>query len=219
MKKFILVMAACCLLTGCATYYHVKVNGYLDSSWPQQHLRTGSSFCVLANKNARNPILETEIKSKIESLLIRQGYLIAAYEKADFYLSFMYTMSSGRVVSDFKPVFYPAEVGTIRTYDSEGKPSVSTVTYPGYTAYVPSRSTVYTSSLMLEVLDAGLLRNTKEEKKIWIGDVSYTGETADLRVVVNYLLAAVFGRFGENTGKMVAVDIKESELREKGIIQ
>jgi hypothetical protein len=219
MKRIILTMAVACLLGGCATYYPVRVNGYLDPSWPQQHLRTGSSFCVLADKNARNPIFEAEIKSKIEALLIQRGYVLAAYEKADFYLAFTYSMSSGRAVSDFKPVFYPAEVGTIRTYDSQGKSSVSTVTYPGYTAYVPYRATVYTSSLMLDVIDAGLLRNTKEDRKIWIGDVSYTGEIADLRVLVNYLLTAAFSRFGENTGKIVVIDVKGSDFREKGVIK
>ncbi len=213
-KKLVLVVLAV-FLSGCATYYNVRVNGYLDKSHIQTAIKSGVSFYVLENKNAKNPILESEIKSKIENSLREKSCRLESENKADFYLSYMYAISSGRHVSEIMPVYYPGDTGTIQTYDSSGKTTSSIVTFPGYTVYVPHKMTVYTSSLSLKVIDASLFRNNKEENSVWIGEALSTSQNSDLRETINYLLVASFEHFGENTSRGVVSNIYENDSRVK----
>jgi hypothetical protein len=219
MKKNLNLFLLCLLLSGCATYYHVRVNGYLDTAKSQTPIPAAATFFVLENKNARNPIFESQIKSRIEKLLQQKGYRLNPKETADFYLSFIYVMGSGRTVTDVRPQYSPGETEAIRTYDSKGEVRTAIVTFPGYTTYVPYQYTVYTAVLTLEVIDGALVRNSKEEEKIWIGESSTTVQNPDQREIVNYLLVAAFDHFGENTQKSIAAKLKENDPKVIAILQ
>lgn len=219
MKKIFFVLFLALFLSGCATVYRIRFNGYLSSTQTQPPIPPGTSFYVVEDKNARNSIFEAEIKSKIESLLSQKGYRIVPYEQADFHLSFIYSMSSGRTVTEITPVYHSGETGAIQTYTSTGKTRTSYITYPGYTTYIPQEFTLYTSSLVLEVLDANLFRSTKEEKKVWIGEATNTSGDPDLREAVNYLLIAAFGHFGENTHKSMTIDVSKKNPQLKKLLQ
>jgi hypothetical protein len=218
MKKILLIISISIFLSGCATYYNVRVNGYLDTTHNLAPITPGASFFVLENKNASNPIFDAEIKSKIEKLLKEKDYSLQSYDKADFYLEFIYTLSSGKSISDIRPVFNPPETETVQTYTSSGKTRTSFVTFPGYTTYVPYKTIVYTPSLTLDVFDASFFRDSKERKTIWIGETANTSQNPDLREVINYLLVASFEHFGENTGKSVIVSMPEDDPRIKSIL-
>lgn len=218
-KKTWFIVLATALLSGCATYYPVRVNDYLDRAHGITSIPFGSSFYVLENKNESNPILEAEIRSKIATLLREKGSRTESYDKADFLLSFAYSISSGRSVSEIRPQFSPGEIGTVQTYKSNGRTSTSIVTMPGYTTYVPYRITVYTSTLTLEILDAYNLRVNNEKKILWIGENSSTSQNPDLRDTINYLLVASFEHFGKNTGKSLVTNIPENDPRVKRIRQ
>jgi len=179
----------------------------------------GASFCVIENRNAQNPLFEAEIKSKIEKLLRLKGYNIVAYEQAEFYLSFNYSMGQARVVTEIVPFYNPSETATIQTVSSTGKSRTSYVTYSGSTTYLPQKFTVYTPTLVLEALDAKLLRSTKEEKKLWIGEAAYTTSEPNLRDTVNYLLFVTFEHFGENTRKSMTINVSGSNPKVKDLMQ
>lgn len=202
-------------LSGCAAYYNVRVNGYLDKVHTQTAIMPGVSVYVLENKNSKNPILESEVKSKIEKSLFEKGYRLELENKADFYLIYTYAISSGKRVSEITPVYYPGDTGTIQTYDSSGKTTSSIVTFPGYTVYMPHKVIVYTSSLSLKVIDADLFRNHKEENTVWIGEALSTSQNSDLRDMINYLLVASFEHFGENTFRGIVSNIYENDSRVK----
>jgi hypothetical protein len=207
MKRALIIFLAVIVLPGCASYYRVRVNGYSDGAQSADRIQPGASFYVRENKNASNLLLEKEIKNKIETLLQDKGYSINSYETAGYLLDFVYTMGSGRTVSDVQPVYTPGERSEVETVTSSGKVRRSYVTTPGYTTYVPYKITQYTASLTLTVLDAGLIRSVKEEKPLWIGEISSVREDSDLREAVNYLLVAGFGQFGKNTGKSFTVTV------------
>ncbi|MFA5114808.1 MAG: DUF4136 domain-containing protein [Candidatus Omnitrophota bacterium] len=204
-------------LSGCASYYAVTVNDYLDITETPDPIPAGASFCVLANKNENNPILDNEIKAKIEKLLVESGYKIASYEKADFYLSFSYSVSSGRRATELRPVFQAGQTETVQTYKSSGKTSTSIINLPGYTTYVPYRITVFTSSLTLNVLDAASLRANNQKKIIWIGENSSASQNSEIRDTINYLLVASFENFGRNTGRSIKTEISTNDTRVKQI--
>jgi hypothetical protein len=197
----------------------VRVNGYLDTTRSQTPIPAAASFFVLENKTAGNPIFESQIKSQIEKLLQRKGYRLSPKETADFYLSFIYVMGSGRTKTDVRPQYSPGETGTIQTYDSKGEVRTSIVTFPGHTTYVPYQYTVYPAVLTLEVIDGALIRKSKQEEKIWVGESSTTAQNPDQREVVDYLLVAAFDHFGENTQKSITANLKENDPKVIGILQ
>ena len=204
-------------LSGCATYYAVTVNDYLDTTETPEPIPAGASFYVLPNENEKNPILDNEIKSKIEKLLLESGYKISSYEKAELYLNFTYSVSSGRRETQIRPVFNVGETGTIQTYKSSGESSTSIITMPGYTSYVPYRITLFTSSLTLDVLDAASLRSNKQKKIVWIGENSSTSQNSEIRDTINYLLVAAFENFGKNTERSIKAEISTGDPRIKQI--
>ena len=85
--------------------YNIKVNGYTDPGAPAQ-VKPGGSFFVMENKEAKNPLLETEVKGKITKLLATRGYPVTTFEKADYYLFFGYGMGEPRSVSVATPDYY-----------------------------------------------------------------------------------------------------------------
>jgi hypothetical protein len=206
MKRLFLIMVAL-VLGGCATAYQVRFNGYLDTERPHKAIERGASFCVLENKSAKNPILESEIKAKIEMLLVQNGYRLDSYEKADFFLGFNYSIGAGRTVYESMPVYIPPETGTIRSYEGGREKRTSFITYPGYTTYVPQNFTLYSSSLILDVFDAQRKRDMKEEKPVWIGETFSSSRNSDLREIIDFLLVAAFEHFGEDTGKSLQISV------------
>ena len=219
MKRIFPLLLLITHLSGCATYYKVRVNDYLNMAGGAAVIPAAGSFSVLENKNEKNPILEAEVKSKIERMLTEKGYRVVPYEKADMCLDFSYSINSGRTVSEVRPVYNPGDVETVQTFRSNGRSSTSIVTLPGYTTYLPYSVTVYTSSLIMNVLDATSLRDRNEKKILWIGENYVCSESPDLRNMINYLLVASFEHFGENTGKSVIMNLSEKDQRVKKISQ
>jgi hypothetical protein len=189
-------------VSGCAPLtYQVQVNGYTDPAAPGA-LSPGGTFLVMENKEAKNPLLEKEIKEKIVKLLTSQGYAPAPLDKAQYLLFFGYGIGGPRSVTVVFPD-YPAWAW-----------------YPGpryywfaspFPGYFPYTETLYDKWLLVKVVDAGAYREKGDFKSLWVGEARSTGASADLRLVVNYLLRAVFEQLGKNTGKAVTVDVSEND--------
>ena len=112
-RWFVLLLA--CLgfgAWGCAAgaTYRVQVNGYTGASQPAA-LAPGSSFFVITNKEAQNPLLEEEIKAKINKLLQNQGYSLAPQDKAEYFIFFTYGMGAPQAMTITTPEWGWGEIG------------------------------------------------------------------------------------------------------------
>ena len=197
-------------LSGCSSVstFTIKVNGYTDPSAPAQ-VKPGGSFCVMENQEANNPLLEKEIKEKLNKLLLTHGYPVTAFEKADYYLFFGYGMGEPRSVTVATPDYF-GSIGWGGGYGwggwGWGGPSVSVGMPWGGSA---GSATLYDRWLLIKVVEGPAYRTQKISRPVWVGEARSVGASSDLRLVLNYLLVADFKEFGKNTGKAVIVQIGE----------
>lgn len=202
-------------LAGCASLaYQVKVNGYTDPA-ASVPLSPGVSIFVIDNQAAKNPLLEKEIKGKINKLLEQQGYRIATFDQADYYLFFGYGIGPERQVTVVMPDYFPTfglglGAAPLRSPYFFVSPFLS---------YYPPAESLYDRWLLINVVDGRFYREKGEFRALWVGEARSTGTSSDLRTVINYLLVADFTEFGRNTGKAVTVDINEQDPRVKALIR
>ncbi len=202
------------VVSGCASVrtYQVQVNGYTEGAAPA--LAPGASVFVLEDQKAQNPLLEKEIKAKIELLLEKRGYVLAPYDRADFYLSFTYGLGTPQTVSVTGPT-WGIGWGFGSGYCG---PGVSTGIYwPGCGPYSTETQALYDRWLRLSVVEGKYYRDTGKSRTIWVGEARSTGTSSDLREVLNPLLIAAFEQFGQNTGKAVPIQIKQNDPRFSGL--
>ncbi len=195
-------------LSSCANYYSVKVNGYTGPGATGE-IKSGGTFFVMENKEAKNPLLEQEIREKITRLLEIRGYPVTTkFDKADYYLFFNYGMGEPRNVTVVTPdygVGWGMGFGGPRW--GYGYPMTG-----GFVTYAPSGvSTTYDRWLLINVVEGPAYRANKTASPVWVGEAKSLGASSDLRVVLNYLLVADFQEFGKNTGKAITVQIKEND--------
>lgn len=190
--------------SGCffARTSQVQVNGYIDSAGPM--LPPGASLFVMEDQQAQNPPLEKEIRNKIDRLLVNHGYLLAPYDKAQFYLLFTYGLGPPQTIKVFAPL------GPGVGFDLEDF---------GYNAYLPTRCgpygtkkvTLHDRWLRLTVEAGNYYRETGKSHPVWVGEARSMGSSADLREAIGPLLVAAFEEFGKNTGKAVLIRIKQND--------
>ena len=189
---------------GCtpARMYQVQVNGYADRAAPL--LAPGVSLFVIEDQKAQDPRLEQEIKDKIDNLLVKHGYLIAPYDKAQFYLFFTYGLGTSGTVTVAGPI------GPGRGWSGFG-----------YSAYLPAQYGPYAMDtldlydrwLRLAVVEGKYYREAGKPRALWVGEARSTGTSSDLREVLSPLLIAAFEQFGKNTGKALVTRIKQNDPR------
>jgi hypothetical protein len=208
MKKLVIPLGALILtgwLSGCAQVtYQVQVNGYTDKNYPAQ-IAPGAGICIIENQEAKNPLLEKDIRDKIAGLLARQGYHLSPNEKADYYLLFTYGMGPPRSVTIPMPDFYQYGLGY---YGSRSYLFISP-----YISYYPYFETVYDCFLLINVVDGKYYREQGQFRTLWVGEARSSGTSSDFRQSVDYLIAADLEQFGKNTGKAVTVDLNEQDPR------
>lgn len=196
MKPYLLAALAF-LSAGCAARYAITTNGFLDASLAGG-LPAGSSFAVVGNADAANPIFDREVGAKIERMLELRGYRLAPLAEAAYALRYGYDVS-GRIDTVTRPEFVHGPPVIQNVYVSGQR--YTAVSSFDYVTHVRESEAVYTARLFLRVLDAGPFRAAKEEKPVWIGDTIGESDNRDLRETVDYLLAATFRHFGRNTGR------------------
>ena len=186
--------------SGCSSVatYTIRVNGYTDPAAPAL-INPGASFYVMENQEVKNPLLETEIKEKINKLLLTRGYPTTTFEKADYYLFFAYGMGEPRTVNVTTPDYYGG-FGW-----GWGGPAVSIgIPWGGTT----DSAALFDRWLLIKVVEGPAYRTQKDSRPVWVGEARSVGSSSDLRLVLNYLLVADFKEFGKNTGKAVTVTIE-----------
>jgi hypothetical protein len=216
MQKAIGVLAMLVLglwLPSCSSVptYTIQMNGYTDPG-ASAPLRPGRSFFIMENPEAKNPLLDKEIRDKITKLLLTQGYAVTTLDKADYYLFFRYGMGEPRSVSTTTPDSYGG-IGWGMGYgwggwggrSGWGGPSVYVgMPWGGYSA---DSATLYDRWLQLNVVEGPAYRTQKISRPVWVGEAHSVGASSDLRTVLNFLLVAAFKEFGKNTGQAVTTEI------------
>jgi hypothetical protein len=204
-------LAAGIIASGCGpSHYDIRVNGYTDPAVPAR-IAPGGAFCIMGNKDAKNPLLEKEVQEKIGKLLEKQNYRLVSFEQADYLLFFNYGLGGERSTV-VMPDYYPyAGFGFGGGYWGRG----SSVFVAPFFSFSPGAESValYDRWLLLNVVDAKPYREKGQFQTLWVGEARSTGSSSDLRTVLNYLLLADFREFGQNTGKAVSLEISETEAR------
>lgn len=187
-------------LTGCATGYPVRFNGY--ASRPAV-FPPSAGFHVKHNQNTGNPLLDREIGNKIGALLTSKGYRLVPEEEADFILIYGYS-STGQSPSDIKPA-YSASVG-IGSGISRGGSISTQMVFPG------SREGLsYTDTMSVQVFESQEYRISNEKKPLWIGESTIETANPDMREMVDFLLPPIFTHFGENTKRSIKAKLSPED--------
>jgi hypothetical protein len=217
MRKILLVALIVGILAagGCAgARYQVQVNGYTEGQaatvWPP-----GATFVVLDNKEAQNPLLEQEIKAKVERLLNQRGYRLAPLGQAAYVLAFTYGSGAAARTS----LAYPNYAANVGFGLGGGYWGPSFFLWPGFVAYPTRTEAWYDRWLLINVFEARPFRETGQRRTLWVGEARSSGTSQDLRVAVTPLLYATFARFGQNTGKAVSVEVDPQDLGYKEMEQ
>ncbi len=200
------------LLYGC-TSYTVKVDGFRN---PDKPLMTaaGTTIHVVEDKEAKNPLLDKEVVRKLENMLKLKGYAISQFDSPVYYVLHGYGIGHERTITRMMPAYQPGGTATVTKTGAKGT-SYSTIQLPGTTTYVPHTTSVSDKWFSLKIVDGKDYRDSGATTDIWIGEAVVTGESKDLRDMINYLIVGIFDHFGENTGKRISVDIKEDDPRVK----
>ncbi len=210
------LLIGCLAFPGCASYYQIKVNGYADHK-DGPLFPSGTTFLIQEEKTSDNQILAKEITVKLATLLDQRGLKSELQSsKADYMMTFQFGINSGRTVEDVQPVQVTGTTGWIDTYDANGAVTTSTVSFPGYTSYVPRRRTVYPIWLKLKVY-AKSGDAAAKGKEVWIGEMSYVSQSDDVREVLNYLLVGGMKYFGQDTKKSVQLKLTERDLKKNSL--
>jgi hypothetical protein len=213
MKKVLLSFTMLLFLAGCAV--GIQTTGFLDRSLEPSGLKQGGLFAVQLNEGAPNPILDTEIRDKIEKLLLRRGYRIAEPDQAKYLIQFSYGMNP-KFQHSTTTVYGPSQTHLIEIPDSKGGTRHVNVTTPGDTFMVPTVTEIFSKHLSMKVLDAGSVQGGQKKKVVWIGETAGADLSSDLRYDMDYLLTAAFACFGQDTGRQLTISIgsDNADLRE-----
>jgi hypothetical protein len=191
--------------------YDVRVNGYTDPAAPAG-IAPGGAFCIMENKDAKNPLLDKEVQEKIGRLLTRLNYRLVPYDKAEYLLFFNYGLGGERPTV-ILPDYYPyAGFGFGGGYWGRG----SSIFVAPWFSFPPAGEAValYDRWLLLKVVDAKTYREKgQQQQTLWVGEARSTGTSTDLRTSLNYLLLAAFQKFGQNTGQAVSLTISQPEVQ------
>lgn len=194
------------LLSGCAyPTYQVRVNGYIQPG-DAPRLAPPASICVLDNKEAQDPLLDQEIKAKIEKLLGEQGHIISPFDQADYYLMFHVSQGPARPVTMPVPVYGP---GPYPYYGGYWRPyAFAPVPY-----YAPPLQTVQERWLLINVIEGRRYREKGEFQRVWLGEARSVFGSGDLRTTSSYLLVALFNEFGKSTRGARLVEVEPGDFR------
>ena len=218
-RAFGIVLAAVFMgafVLGCAgQYFQVRVNGFTDPELAG--IEAGSSVFVTRPARAANPLLQKEIRYRLERHLRAKGMRVVSHEEADYFLNFGYGIGTGRAVTVMLPYFEPGGRVRVETHDSTGTWTYKDVQLPDTTYYVPEQRTVYDRWLTISVIDARVYRQSGKVNTLWFCEASSIGGARDIREVVKYLMAGAFEHFGLSTGRSVDMYFSAADERVTGL--
>jgi hypothetical protein len=203
-------------LLGC-TRFESRVTTYLshDLSFPAYD--ETNTVGVVARADPAEPLLEQEVARKIEILLRERGYTTRPVGEARYVLFAYFAIDSGQTVSGTQNVYIPGGTAYTNVYTSSGQWATATTRLPGHTEQRSYSYTYFSRYLGATLYDhqrfIAASDKDKDEAVVWRGITTSTGNSSDLRSVIDYLLVATFKHFGADTGKQVREALGASDKR------
>ncbi len=202
-------------IPGCAAH-RVKINAYLSREFSFPEPRSDASVSIVVGSEPHEPLLEAEVARKIEYLLRRGGYDVVEQDQSQYVLTSWLSIDRGTTETDVYPVYDGGGFATASIYSHHGWISATTHV-PGRTSYVPYTYTYFTRQLSLTLYQRGRWESAEDDElgpaAIWRCSANSTGKSTDLRSVANYLLAAAFEYFGQDSGQEVRVRFARGDQR------
>jgi hypothetical protein len=182
-KRYSILIFSLLTLTGCTSSYIVNVNGALKSPQP---VPAEAHIMVLVDPNAKDPVFENSMRTRIEMLLRDDGYqAVDNLSAADYRLGFNFGVGHHEETS----------------YQSEGPVfGRHEVDY-----FVPHEETIWDQWLRVKLY--------REDTIVWDGTALTSDGYPEEKKSVNYLLVALFEYFGKDSHGRKAVTIDANDPR------
>ncbi|CUS39388.1 DUF4136 domain-containing protein [Candidatus Nitrospira nitrificans] len=202
MWQWALLLAVFAILqTGCAEF-HVVANGFQhrDRQLPAQ-----ATYAILPVKGQDSDLEFQDYARMVEMKLGERGYRRADLSLADMAIFIAYGINSAGV----RNYAYSLPIYGTNNFSGSSFGSGGMTTFSGTTSGVVGSQTVsgsvreYTRILIVDVVDLAHYKTTSQVITLWKGDITSTGSSSDLRLVMPMLVEAGFRHFGENTKKGV----------------
>ncbi|MEE9294377.1 MAG: hypothetical protein V3W34_05345 [Phycisphaerae bacterium] len=219
-KTAIVATLSAAVLPGCAGT-RVRVNAYLSHDLPFPSLETQppATIAVVVGSEPDEPLLEAEVSRKVEHLIRELGYGIGTEEDADYVLACWLSIDQGPTETVCDYTYATPRFTTSYVYHGRRHWSAVGFSYPGFSYPMAYSYTYYTRFLGATLYErerwaaAYPNRDRKgaaSEKEVaraavWTCTAASTGSSSDLRTIANFLLAAAFQYFGQDTGREVHI--------------
>lgn len=220
-RRLIMIVSAFALgLPGC-TSYGIRVTTYLSDDLPFPTAQADVRIAVVAKTEPTEPLLEVEVRKKIERLVREHGYSIGSVDDCHYILSAFFTMDDGTTATGSYPVYHAGGTATTNIYTSSGQWATATTQLPGTTSYRSYSYVYFTRYLGLTLYERKRWLESGEkdlaETIAWRSTTTSSGSSSDLRQVIDYLLVATFDYFGEDTAKEVRRTLRRGNRRVKAL--
>lgn len=209
----ILSLGLLALLTACASPITTRVTSF--NQWPAD--TAGSGFSFMTPVNATRALEQATYQTYVQTELEKRGLKLAASgQQARLYVDAAATSQSHETTYR-QPVYRESMVFMPPYLDATGR------VFPGrwlpdpfgplYVGDRELRMTLYTHSLRVRLLDTQGSPQDKP-KTVFESNAVYEGESADLPVLMPYLVRAIFEDFPGQNGqvKSVRFDAKTGAL-------
>ncbi|MEO8193421.1 MAG: hypothetical protein ABI681_06190 [Gemmatimonadales bacterium] len=195
-------------LSGCASagFHQVQFAG--EGSAASLAPSGGRTVHVVRNTEMKDTILEARIRSRLESFLLEQGYVITSADTAQLYV--LATFGAGeRMVASTAAVFRPAEATPVRNREGQ---VVGKRFNPDRMEYL--RVPMLQNSVWLQVLssDARFYRQTGTIRNLWRGESAMAGTPQSLASSAKYLLVPALKYFGRGTDEILTLDVRDNDI-------
>ena len=187
------------LETGC-TEFHVVANGFQNRD---RQLPAQATYAILPVKGQDSDLEFQDYARMIEIKLSERGYRRGDINSADMAVFIAYGINSAGV----RNYAYSLPVYGTNTFSGSSFGSGGMTNFSGTTSGVVGSQTVagstreYTRTLIVDVVDFAHYKSTGQIVSLWKGDITSTGSSNDLRLVMPMLVEAGFRHFGQNTKK------------------
>jgi len=229
-RKAVLIMCArvihvlfilaglCTQIMGC-TRYSVGVTSYLADDVPFPAASESTLIAVVTESDPKEPLLEKEVKRKVEYLLEMQGFEVGSVGESDYVLTAFISIDDGTTGTGTRSVYHAGGVSYTHVYTSNGQWATATTQNPGYTTHHPYSFTFFTRYLGLDLYERERWIRSQENEITdaiaWRATSISSGSSSDLRSAIDYLLVPAFEHFGEDTGKRKRTTLFEGDNRVK----
>ncbi len=191
---------------GCVTH-GVRVTAYLSHDLPFP--TTAGDIAVVVGSDPDEPLLEAEVARKVEHLVRKHGFTLAAEDSAAYVLTCWVSIDDGFAATESEYAFRGSRFATTYVYSGRGHWGGVALGVPAVAYEVPQTTIYYKRFLGLTLYDrprwTAATKENVGDAAIWTCTAESIGTSSDLRSLVNFLLAGAFEQFGVDTAQQLRI--------------